>query len=86
MAVGLWGCDGGSDESGQVVALKGRGGDGKALLLNATLPGEVWAVDVDVDVRTKSVYVGAGSWKSNIGSVPAQVSVYKWKLDEGEEE
>lgn len=85
VAVGLWGCDGGPNESGQVVALKGRGGDGKALLLNATLPGEVWAVDVDVDVKTKSVYVGAGSWKSNNGSVPAQVTVYKWKLDDEDE-
>ena len=63
------------------MALKGRGGDGKTLLLNATLPGEVWAVDVDVDMKTKEVYVGAGSWKSNNGSAPAQVALYKWKLD-----
>ena len=80
VALGLWGCDEGEYQSGQVVALKGRGGNGNDLLLNATLAGEVWAVDVDMAEGTGEVYVGAGSWKNKNGSIPARVSLYKLKL------
>ena len=49
-----------------------------APLLNATTAGQIWAVDVGVDMtkKKKVAWVSVGSWATQDGSTPAQVSTY----------
>ena len=80
IAVGDWGCQATQEQQGKLLVFRGRGGDGATPLLEATLLGQVWAVDVDADPKAKMAYVSAGSWASKVPMEPAQVSTWSIPL------
>ena len=73
MALGSWGCGSAYDNLAVWKGVGGCGGDGHPALEHS-LPGQIWAVDVDVGVDGKKVYVGAGSWHTE--SDPSQVVLF----------
>lgn len=78
VAVGSWGCD--PTVGGTVLGLQGRGGDGKSTLVDAKVPGQVWAIDVDVDSSgaSEQAHISAGSWSTSDGVFPAQVTTWSF--------
>ena len=80
IVMGDWGCKTADAQTGKLLAFKGRGGDGKKPFLEATLRGQVWAVDCDADPEEKAVYISAGSWASKVGGTAAQISTWRLPL------
>ena len=81
VAVGSWGCGAGA-VGGEIILLKGRGGDGEKAYVNSTVSGQIWAVDVDVDHDRSNndvAYLVAGSWSVEKGSL-AQISTWQVNL------
>ena len=81
VAMGDWGCQTTAGQDGQVLVFQGRQGDGTTVLMNATMNGEIWAIDVDMDMKTKTMYVSAGSWSNRETKNEAEVKTWsgKWK-------
>ena len=76
VALGSWGCGTAYDN---LVVWRGVGGCGSSTpVLQHSLPGEIWGVDVDVGADNKTVYVGAGSWHTE--SDPSQVVLFVGSL------
>lgn len=74
VAVGSWGCPGAKAGAGNFVIFKGVGGTGIPDFQEA-VAGQIWAVDVAV-AADGTRYAAAGSWHTNDGAHPSQVSLY----------
>ncbi len=78
VVLGSWGC---GNVYGNLKAWRGFGGSGKPII-DVSTPGQIWAVDAAVSLKSKQGFVAAGAWRTG-SSIPSQVVLYSsHKIDE----
>jgi hypothetical protein len=78
VAIGDWGCQGDTPlQEGSVLVFDSMSGD---VVLEKTVLGQIWAIDIGIVEKTKTMYVSAGSWSSVSNGSPGQVTTWSGKM------
>ena len=50
------------------------------VVLEKTVLGQIWAIDIGIVEKTETTYVSAGSWSSVSNGSPGQVTTWSGKM------